>query len=165
MGSLGGALGQVGQGIQNLPGNIYEQSGLQNVSQGLQNLFGGGPETVPAADFVGPPSPYQAPNFAQGLMQGILGQQPNLGVDVPTAGGQIGGGLGELIAMLEKMRQQSGGQMGSMVPTPGGATPGGIRMLPGYQQAGAPTGGLIHNLIGAFTYGILGGGIPSSGQV
>jgi hypothetical protein len=165
MGSLGGALGQVGQGIQNLPGNIYEQSGLQNVGQGLQSLFGGGPETIPAAEFVGPPSPYQAPNFAQGLLQGILGQEPNLGVDVPTAGGQLGGGLGELVNLLEQIRKQGGGPMGRAVPVPGGMAGSGIRMLPGYQQAGAPTGGLIHNLIGAFTYGILGGGIPSSGQV
>jgi hypothetical protein len=165
MGSLGGALGQVGQGIQNLPGNIYEQSGIGDVAAGLQSLFTGGEPTVPVADFVGPPSPYQPPNFLQGLTRGLTGQNVGGGADVLPPGAQVGGGLGELLAMLEKMKQQGGAGMGSMVPTPGGATPGGIRMLPGYHAAQAPSGGLIHNLIGAFTYGILGGAIPSSGQV
>jgi hypothetical protein len=165
MGSLGGALGQVGEGIQNLPSNLYQQSGIGDIATGLQSLFTGGEPAVPAADFVGPPSPYQPPNFLQGLTQGLTGQTVGGGADVLSPGGQIGGGLGELLAMLEKIRQQSGGQMGAMAPTPGGATPGGIRMLPGYHAAQAPSGGLVHNLIGAFTYGILGGGIPSSGQV
>jgi hypothetical protein len=164
MGSLGGALGQIGEGIQNVPSNIYQGSGIGDVAAGLQGLFGGGEPTVPAADFVGPPSPYQPPNFLQGLTQGLTGQNVGGGADVISPGGQLGGGVGELIAMLEKIRQQSGGQMGPMTPTPGGGGPS-VRLLPGYQQAGAPSGGLIHNLIGAFTYGILGGAIPSSGQV
>jgi hypothetical protein len=169
MGSLGGALGQVGQGIQNLPGNIYEQSGIQNIGQGLQTLFGGGGDEagylqslgqpVPTGvELLGPSETFQGPGFLGGLIPG--------GPDYanPSAGTQLGQGVGELLAMLQKMKQQGGGGLAPLVPVAGGGGPA-VRLLPGYQQAAAPSGGLIHNLIGAFTYGILGGGIPSSGQV
>jgi hypothetical protein len=173
MGSLGGALGQVGEGIQNLPGNIYQQSGLESLGQGLQSLFGGGPDeagylqslgqAVPAGvELVGPSPTFQGPGFLGSLIPGVQGGTAYAN---PSAGTQAGQGVGQLLAFLEKLRQQGGAPMGPLVPTPGGATPGGIRMLPGYHAAQAPSGGLIHNLIGSFTYGLLGGAIPSSGQV
>ena len=72
-GSLGSTLGEAGTALANAPSNVYAQSGLGDVVSGLQSLFGGG-ETVPTADFVGPPSPYAPPNFAQALVRGITGQ-------------------------------------------------------------------------------------------
>jgi hypothetical protein len=155
-------MGSMVSGITSAASNLPETTGIASLGAGLQDLFGGGPDSGPAADFVGPPSPYQAPNFAQGFVQGILGQQPNLGVDVPTAGGQIGGGLGELIKLLQGLG--GGGAMPPPVLQGGGMTQG-IRMLPGYRQALAPEGGLIHNLIKSYTAGILRGGIPSGQQV
>jgi hypothetical protein len=166
MGSLGAALGQVGQNIADAPANLYQSSGIGDIASGLQSLFGGG-ETVPMAEpFVGPPSPYAPPNFAQALVRGFTGQNVGGGADVLPPGAQTAGGLGELVAMLDKIRQQSGGNMAAPVSlsAPQGG-PSGVQILPGYHAAQAPAGGLIHNLIGAFTYGILGGQIPSGGQV
>lgn len=162
MGSLGGALGQIGT-------TLGDQTGLSNISGGLQSLFGGGDEAAaPGPDFVGPPSPYQAPSFLQGLYQGFTGglANPSGGADVPSPGGQIGGGVGELLAFLERIKQ-GGGQaaLGPIVNAAMGQRPAGVQMLPGYHAAQAPSGGLIHNLIGAATYGILGGSIPSGGNV
>jgi hypothetical protein len=156
-----------------VPSNIYQQSGLENVAQGLQGLFGGGGDEagylqslgqpVPTGvELVGPSPTFQGPGFLGSLIPGVQGGTEYAN---PSAGTQLGQGVGQLLAMLEKMKQQGGAGMGPMVPTPGGATPGGIRMLPGYHAAQAPSGGLIHNLIGSFTYGLLGGSIPSSGQV
>jgi hypothetical protein len=174
MGSLGAALGQVGQNIADAPANLYQSSGLQNVAQGLQSLFtgGGGDEAgylqslgqpVPeGVELVGPSSTFTGPGFVGSLLPGMQGGQQYAN---PSPGTQLGQGLGQLVAMLEKIKQQGGGGMGPLVPTPGGGGPSGVQILPGYHAAQAPAGGLIHNLIGAFTYGILGGQIPSGGQV
>jgi hypothetical protein len=229
MGSLGGALGQVGQaaqqaaaatpigqfvsnvGSQGVGPALGQATGLTNLVQGLTGLFGGGdgqaaapsytytspyavpfqaaegpipgdlslflpPEAPPPVagpgDFVGPPSPFKPPNFFEGLVRGLTGRDVGGGADVLPPGAQVGGGVGELLAFLDKIRQQSSGQMGGApAPLPPVVQMGAggplrpTQLLPGYQQAQAPAGGLVHNLIGAFTYGILGGGIPSSGQV
>jgi hypothetical protein len=126
------------------------------------------PPVAAPGGFVGPPSPYTAPNFLQGFYQGLSGTlgNPSGGADVPNVGGQIGGGLGELLAFLEQMKQRGGGQtlIAPVAQSLFGRHPA-TRIAPGYTQAAAPSGGLVHNLIGAATYGILGGGIPSSGQV
>jgi hypothetical protein len=180
-GNLGSALGEAGTQIANLPSNIYSQSGIGDIASGLQSLFGGEQATVPTVEpfvgpsspyapppgaFVGPPSPYAPPNFAQALVRGFTGQNVGGGADVLPPGAQTAGGLGELVAMLDKIRQQSGGNMAAPVSlsAPQGG-PTGVQILPGYHAAQAPSGGLIHNLIGAFTYGILGGQIPTGGQV
>jgi hypothetical protein len=172
-----------GEAVAGIPAAVGQATGISNLAQGLQGLFGGDqagaqPLVPQAANFVGPPapamgmpgglvgppSPFQPPGFGQGLLQGFTGNfnSPSGGADVVNPAGQLGGGVGELLALLDKMRQQSGG-MAPMGPLPGGGQPSGIRILPG-TTAQAPQGGLIHNLIGAFTYGILGGGIPSSQQ-
>jgi hypothetical protein len=165
-GNLGSTLSNAGTQLASVPSNVYQATGLGDIGQAVQGLFGGG-ETVPAAEFVGPPSPYQAPNFLQGLAQGFTGGlvNPSMGADVASPAGQLGGGVGELIAMLEKMRSQGGGGLAPMTMAAGSQAPRGVQILPGYHAAQAPSGGLIHNLIGAFTYGILGGAIPSGGQV
>src|SRR4029450_6021861 len=179
-GNLGSTLSNAGTQLANLPSNLYSQSGIGDIASGLQSLFGGDQGVVPTAEpfvgpsspyppppgaFVGPPSPYAPPNFAQALVRGITGQNVGGGADVLPPGAQAAGGLGELVAMLEKLRQQGGGPMQPPVMAGGQGGPSGIQILPGYHQAQAPSGGLIHNLIGAFTYGILGGNIPSGGQV
>jgi hypothetical protein len=185
MGSFGGsitsALGDAGTSLANLPSDIYAQSGIGDIASGLQSLFGGEQATVPTAEpfmgpsspyapapgaFVGPPSPYTPPNFAQALVRGFTGRDIGGGADVLPPGAQAAGGLGELVRMLDKIRQQSSGNMAapvSLSPPQGGPT--GVQILPGYMKAQAPSGGLVHNLIGAFTYGILSGQIPSGGQV
>jgi hypothetical protein len=132
------------------------------------------PPPVPAApgEFVGPPSPFKPPNFFEGLVRGLTGRDVGGGADVLPPGAQVGGGVGELLSFLDMIRRQSSGQMGRAAgPLPpivqmgaGGALRP-TQLLPGYQQAQAPAGGLVHNLIGSFTYGLLGGSIPSSGQV
>src|SRR4029450_7949616 len=165
-GNLGSTLGSAGTALANVPSNVYQQSGLGDIAAGLQSLFGG--EVVPAASepsFVGPPSPYAAPSPGQGFWRGMTGQNVGGGADVVAPGARPAGGLGELVALLAKIRQQSGGQMAPPVMAGGQGGPSGVQILPGYHQAQAPSGGLIHNLIGAFTYGILGGNIPSGGQV
>jgi len=151
---LGSALGQVGQTVADAPANLAQQSGLANLAQGVTGLFGGDQATVPA-DFVGPPSPFESPNFLQGFVQGFTGAaNPLAGADAPGAGGQTGAGLGQLLHALEQIRQQRGGTLGGVTPIAGGDL-GAVEMLPGYQTAQIPTSGLVHRLIGAATYGIL----------
>src|SRR4029453_4066805 len=180
-GNLGSTLSNAGTQLANLPSNLYSQSGIGDIAAGLQGLFGGDQGVVPTAEpfvgpsspyaapvgaFVGAPPPYAPPNFAQALVRGFPGQNVGGGADVLPPGAQAAGGLGELVAMLDKLRQQSSGNMAapvSLSPPQGGPT--GVQILPGYMKAQAPTGRLVHNLIGAFTYGILSGAIPSQGQV
>ncbi len=173
MGGLADAAGQVGQA-----------TGISNVAQGIADLFTGGggapeagaagapasldfmgPPTPGAAgaitpEMVGPPSPYQTPNFMQGFVQGFTGGTPGAGADVPMgAGGEVGGGLGQLMHAIQQLR--SGGASGlvgdAAVPIAGaiGRKLRGPEMAPGYQQASAPQGGLIHKIIAAYTGGIL----------
>ena len=151
--AVGNALGQVGQTIADAPGNLYDASGLANVGAGLQSLFGDGSQAIPPSEFVGPPSPYQAPNFLQGFTQGLLGHDPNRGIDVPTAGGQVGGGLGQLLNFLDRIQQQSRGLMPAASYQPGGGGQGAFTILPGYHQAVAPSGGFIHGLLSAYGLG------------
>src|SRR4029453_16892488 len=125
MGSFGGsinsALGDAGISLANLPSDVYAQSGIGDIASGLQSLFGGEQATVPTAEpfmgpsspyapapgaFVGPPSPYAPPNFAQALVRGFTGRDIGGGADVLPPGAQTAGGLGELVRMLDKIRQQ-----------------------------------------------------------
>jgi hypothetical protein len=123
------------------------------------------PEAPPPAPggFVGPPSPFKPPNFVEGFVRGLTGQNLGGGADVLPPGAQAAGGVGELLSFLDQIRRQTGG-MAPMAPVPGGGGPA-VRLLPGYQQALAPEGGLIHNLIKSYTFGLLRGGIPSGQQV
>jgi hypothetical protein len=179
MGSFGGsitsALGDAGTSLANLPSEIYSQSGLGDIASGLQSLFGGGPDeagylqslgqTVPqGVELLGPSETFTGPGFAGSLLPGFMGRDQQYAN--PSPGTQLGQGVGELVRMLDKIRQQSSGGMAapvSLSPPQGGPT--GVQILPGYMKAQAPSGGLVHNLIGAFTYGILSGQIPSQGQV
>jgi hypothetical protein len=196
MGGLGGALGQLGtqsgltrfgQGVAALFGGgdgtqaaapeYTIQSPYAPPFQAAEGPAPGDlslyvPEAAPPVaapgGFVGPPSPFTAPNFLEGFVQGLTGTLApgSGGADVPNVGGQIGGGLGEFLAFLERAKRQGGGQtlIAPVAQSLFGQHPA-TRIAPGYTQAAAPSGGLVHNLIGAATYGILGGGIPSSGQV
>jgi hypothetical protein len=123
------------------------------------------PEAPPPAPggFVGPPSPFKPPNFVEGFVRGLTGQNLGGGADVLPPGAQAAGGVGELLSFLDQIRRQTGG-MAPMAPVAGGGGPA-VRLLPGYQQALAPEGGLIHNLIKSYTFGLLRGGIPSGQQV
>ncbi len=173
MGGLADAAGQVGQA-----------TGVSNLAQGIADLFTGGggapqagaagapasldfmgppapgPTGAIAPEMVGPPSPYQTPNFMQGFVQGFTGRTPGAGADVPMgAGGEIGGGLGQLFHAIEQLRMGGASGVAKQAMVPIGQAIGrklmGPEMAPGYQQASAPQGGLIHKIIQGLTYGIL----------
>jgi hypothetical protein len=174
---ISSSLGQVGQAIQNAPGELYQASGLQNLAQGLQSLFtgsGGGDEAgylqslgqpVPqGVDLVGPSETFTGPGFFESFLPGMQGKAQQYAN--PSPGTQLGQGLGELVRMLEKIKQGGGGGLPPMVRTPGSSGPTGVQILPGYAQASAPQGGLIHNLIKSYTFGLLNsqlGGVASIG--
>src|SRR4030095_16288729 len=125
-GNLGSTLGSAGTALRNVASKVYQRSGLGDIAAGLQSLFGG--EVVPAASepsFVGPPSPYAAPSPGQGFWRGMTGQNVGGGADVVPPGAQTAGGLGELVALLDKIRQQSGGQMAAPGVGGGGGGAGG----------------------------------------
>jgi hypothetical protein len=177
---MGGAANALGQ----FASSAGEATGLSNIGQGILDLFTGGggaptpgaPGAPPSLDFmgppapgptgvgqelVGPPSPYQSPNFLQGFAQGFLGGVPGAGADEPlSAGGELGGGLGQLFHAINTLRGASG-RGGGDVPVLGPIVSGAARhlagpvMAPGYVPATAPQSGLIHGLINAFTFGLL----------
>lgn len=192
MGGEGGALGQVGSALSSAASDVGQYTGLSNIGQGIADLFTGGggaqpaapgaPGAPPSANFVGPPapgptgvgqelvgppSPYQSPNFLQGLAQGFLGQVPGAGADTPLAPwGAVGGGIGQLLHAIDSLRSGRGGQPGAAVlgPLVQGLAHrlAGPEMAPGYRQSTAPQGGLLHGIIQGLTYGILDS--PKMGQ-
>jgi len=174
---MSGAANALGQ----LASSAGEATGISNIGQGIVDLFTGGggapaggaagapasldfmgppapgPTGAVGQELVGPPSPIEPPNFLQGFAQGFMGMTPGKGADVPMgAGGEIGGGLGQLFHAIEQLR--SGGLEGNLV-RPVVSTVGrhlaGPVMAPGYVPATAPQSGLIHGLINAFTFGLL----------
>jgi len=154
MGDIASGLGQVGSAVG-------QATGISNLAGGISDLFSGGQTPAPGAagtpDFVGPPSPVETPGFLKGFAQGFVGMQPGKGADVPMgAGGEIGGGLGQLFHLIDQIKQ---GGLEQTVGTPMVQLAGkkllGTEMAPGYQQATAPQGGLIHKIIAAYTGGIL----------
>lgn len=170
MGSyLTSALSSAGSGLEQAGGALYQNTGLANVAGGLQSLFGGGDEAgriaalgqpVPqGVDIVGPSSTFTGGGgpggFIQGIVNGFQGTMNQYGPDIGPAA-QTGGGLGQLLAFLERMNNAGGGA-GQLQQIVNAATPTGriTRMAPGYQQAQAPQGGLVHGLISAYTGGIL----------
>jgi hypothetical protein len=173
MGGMGDAAGQLGQatGVTNLVQGISDlftggggapQAGAPGAPQSLDFMGppAPGPSGLPGQEMVGPPSPYHSPNFMQGFVQGFTGQTPGAGTDTPlSAGGAVGGGLGQLFNAIEQLRQ--GGASGLVKEAAGPIVQGigrklmGPEMAPGYQQAQAPQSGLIHKIIAAYTGGIL----------
>jgi len=155
MGDIAGSLGQMAS-------NVGQATGIPNIVSGIGDVFTGGGQTPVmgqpgAPELVGPPSPVQSPNFLQGFAQGFTGMVPGQGADVPlSAGGEVGGGLGQLFHAIEQLR--SGGLTGN-VAMPLAQTVGrhlaGVEMAPGYRPSTAPQGGLIHRIIQGLTFGIL----------
>ena len=168
---VGPTLAQLGQ-------NVGQQTGLGNIAQGLQSLFGGGEaghladlgQQVPAGvELAGPSSTFTGGTGPGGFMHGMLeGFRGTLGDNGPDVSGamQTGGGVGEFIAFLDRMnRRGAGGDLGGIVgpsaltqPTMQRVT----KMAPGYQVAPEPRG-LLTNLISGITYGILDKPVDSPG--
>ena len=177
-------MGDIASGLGQMASSAGQATGVSNLAQGISDLVTGGggapapgaPGAPPSLDFtgppapgpggaigqelVGPPSPVKSPSFLQGFAQGFMGMQPGKGADTPmSAGGELGGGLGQLFNALESLRQGGASGMAQQAMTPIVQAIGhkllGTEMAPGYQQASAPQGGLVHGLINAATYGIL----------
>lgn len=159
---VGPTLAQLGQGVAH-------QTGLGDVAQGLQSLFGGGEagrladlgQAVPeGVELAGPSSTFTggggAGGFMQGMLDGFRGTAGNLGPDVGGAP-QTGAGLGQFLAFLDRMNNRgAGGDLGGvaspaalMQPVTHMAT-----MPAGYHQAEEPRG-LLTNILSGLTYGIL----------
>jgi hypothetical protein len=168
---MGGFLGNLGGAAQSLGGMLGQQtglmpavSGLQQVGTGLQSLFGGGPPAAPPGELVGPPSPFQAPSFLEGISQGFTGALQNLG-DQPQAGGQLGQGLGQLLSFIDERRRAQGeGGLGQIIDLAGPLVPGMPspfmpRRVPAPPLPNVtPESTLVGRLVSAYTGGILRGG-------
>jgi len=159
---VGPTLAQLGQGVA-------KSTGLGDVAQGLQSLFGGGEaghladlgQAVPQGVELAGPSPTFTGGggpggFMQGMLEGFRGTAGNLGPDVGGAP-QTGAGLGEFLAFLDRMNNRgAGGELGG-VASPGALMQPVTRMAKvpyGYQPAEEPRG-LLTNILSGLTYGIL----------
>jgi len=110
----GTAASAIGSGAESLLGNLGQASGITNLAQGVGQLFGGGTpseaarlaslgQAVPeGVDLVGPSSTFTGPGFLGGFKQGVLGTAQKLAD--PSAGTQIGTGLGQLFRALDDIR-------------------------------------------------------------
>jgi|SRR5215470_3820827 len=152
MGDIASSLGQVGSAVG-------QATGVSNLASGISDLFSGGGGQAPAAaspDFVGPPSPVETPGFLKGFAQGFIGMEPGKGADVPMgAGGEVGGGLGQLFHLIDQLRTGGVESVGTPMVQLAGRKLLGTEIAPGYQTATAPQSGLIHKIIAAYTGGIL----------
>jgi len=159
---VGPTLAQLGQ-------NVGQQTGLGNIAQGLQSLFGGGEAgrladlgqgVPPGVELAGPSSTFTGGEGAGGFMSGMLeGFRGTLGDNGPDLSGaaQTGGGVGEFLAFLDRMnRRGAGGDLGGIVG-PGALMQPVTRMAQtpyGYRPAEEPRG-LLTNIVSGLTYGIL----------
>jgi hypothetical protein len=174
-------MGDIASGLGQMASGAGRATGLSNLASGVADLFTGGGQTPvmgqpgasPSPNFigppapgptgaigqelVGPPSPVESPGFLKGFAQGFVGMEPGKGADVPMgAGGEIGGGLGQLFHAIEQLRSGgASGAVGQPIVDIVGKKLAGVEMAPGYQQATRPEGGLIHKIIAAYTGGII----------
>jgi hypothetical protein len=123
-----GALGAIGSGLGTAAeavGGALESAvpsgvstGIANLGQGLQSLFGTGSseaahlaelgQAVPeGVELVGPSSTFTGPGFLGGMMQGFVNGPQQFAN--PSAGTSIGQGVGGLLSALEQMHGQRGG--------------------------------------------------------
>ena len=142
-------------------------SGLGDIGAGVSSLFSGGGSGPPAEgqpggpELVGPPSPYQSPNFLQGFAQGFTGAPIGQGADTPVgAGGQIGGGIGELLHAIQALKDPTSAAnpiTGPIVSLVGQQLRGPEQAQSplGYKPAGTPSN-IIQGLLASYTGGLLG---------
>jgi hypothetical protein len=167
-GTVGSALGSAASGIgSTLAGTAGELgslfgggggavggTGLGAIGEGLSSLVTGGAEAAPG--FVGPPAALAGPavtgpGFASGLLQGYLGTLGEYAA--PSAGTQLGGGLGQLVTTLQGLHGGSAAAppMQPIVrPYPMPTAPA-TQLLPASMLAspsGAPGQGPIMKMIG-----------------
>src|SRR5262245_35684449 len=130
-----GALGAIGSGLESAAttvGGALESAlptgvstGLANVGQGLQSLFGTGGESEAArlaslgqavpegVELVGPSATFTGPGFLGGIAQGFVhGPQQFAN---PSAGTSLGQGVGGLLSALEQMRGGGSHAMGQQI--------------------------------------------------
>jgi hypothetical protein len=100
--TLAGTAGELGSLFGGGGGGVAGGTGLGAIGEGLSSLVTGGAEAAPG--FVGPPAALAGPavtgpGFASGLLQGYLGTLGEYAA--PSAGTQLGGGLGQLVTTLQ----------------------------------------------------------------
>ncbi|HSS55508.1 MAG TPA: hypothetical protein VLK79_12750 [Gaiellales bacterium] len=160
-GAVGSALGTAGGALGSLAGEAAGAiPGIGSLGEGLQSLFGGGEaghlaalgQAVPeGVELVGPSATFAGPGFIPSAIQGYMGTLGQYAS--PSAGTQVGGGLGQIFAALQAIQgSPSGmGKLGQIVRLGDRAMSNpGVSVLPLPQVPTAPQGPIMKMIGGLF---------------
>jgi hypothetical protein len=174
-GYLGGALQGLGSAATGIGQHVGQTTGLTNLAQGLQSLFGGQPTEagrlaaqgqppVPAGvELVGPSETFaptqqlmQGPGFGSGFLEGFTNTLKRYGE--PSAGTSFGQGFGQLARFIDERRSAGGdGGLGQIVELAALADPMWKRKQPIVSPVIKPEPTLVGNIVSGYTGGILRG--------